>query len=147
MQFTRGMIIVLGGASIGSTITFQWNPREIREEGSAKWVPIRAAGCAVPFLEYTSGNERMLRFRLEFSRHHTGAGYVDDMLDLLMSLTEPGPGMGGQVMPPLLKLLFGQKKGTYVMLRCDTHRHTKADPDGLRWQFGSADLTLSEYRV
>ncbi len=138
----NGIIIPLKGA-VGS-FTFQWNPTEVSEGYSAAWVPIKVAGRALPYQQYSNGEEETLEFTLRFSSSGD-AGFVKEQLKKLKDLMKPTENLSGmKAQKPLQVRLGSDINGKYVLKQMRSRKHTYAD-GSLSWFYADANLSFSKY--
>lgn len=144
-QFIRGMIIPIEGG--GSTIRFQWNPRELQGFGArAEYAILKVAGRETPFLQFACGDVPTLEIELKFTKGSSDDGYVMRMVDTLQRLTKPLIRGATLHRPPRVMWVFGDMpKRRCVVARADP-RYQGLFSASLAPHEATVSLTLLEHK-
>jgi len=125
-----------GGGALGSPrgrIVFQFNPKELSIQKSAKWQrkPARGASKAGP-PEFTGADPCKLTLEMFFDATDTLDGSVVDAVEQLFACCVPTEESRGQkkASPPLVKLHWGKVTGFPAFVTSVQAKYTLFTPDG-----------------
>jgi hypothetical protein len=145
MNVTKGQIIPIDGP--GPSIRFQWNPAKI--EGpvvNAEYVMIPVAGRDAPYIQYSHGKEKRIRFTIEVSRYNNDDGYVNSVYNSLRALTQPSMKLAGVSRPPRVMLIIGSfLRAVCVLIEVTPSFEGIFSPNSLLPHNAKYTLTFLEY--
>jgi hypothetical protein len=141
--FMKGQIIAMEGG--GGSIRFEWNPESIQgPDASAGWDAIKTAGRTAPYLQYSCGDPRVIKFTLKLSRYDGSDSQVKDTIEKLVKLTKASVGQSVKH-PPKVKLLIGSYiNKTCVVKDVQPLTHKLFAPFSLNPRFGEVTVTFWE---
>ena len=104
-KFTKGMIIPVD--ALLPPVVFQWNPATIKYSRAARWHALGAAGNNEPYLQYTCGNNHIVRFTIDVSRENNSDFFVRGFAADLVSLADVSSSGSNIERPPKIVFVSG----------------------------------------
>lgn len=145
--FIKGMIIPLEGSGTArAPISFQWNPKTIKEDKGVQWARLKPIGREQPILQYSIGQARVISFDIDVSEPGGTGTAAKAYINRFLDLTKPT--IGGNVKrPPKLKLVMGQNISMVCVLTAVSNIHgPQFHPITLGPQQSSVRLTFAEFK-